>query len=57
MLNQGRGNTAFVTADTIDQEQDNPLSGKWSDQEVVCLPVDLQDIDALSLSESGDSIF
>ena len=28
-----------------------------SDQEVVCLPVDLQDIDAPSLSESDEAIF
>ncbi|CAX32401.1 Hypothetical protein PMT_2882 [Prochlorococcus marinus str. MIT 9313] len=41
----------------ISLSQESGLIQKWSDQEVVCLPVDLQDIDALSLSESDDAIF
>ncbi|NMO83409.1 hypothetical protein HI855_10160 [Cyanobacteria bacterium 150NLHA] len=61
-LNQGRDKTAFITAVTIIKSkislsQENGLIQKWSDQEVVCLPVDLQEIDALSLSESDDAIF
>ena len=56
-MNQGRDKIACITAEKIDQEQDKPLSRKWSDQEVVFLSVDLQDIDALPLSESDDAIF
>ena len=56
-MNQVRDKTSFITLDTISQEQDKSLSRKWSDQEVVCLPVDLQDIDATSLSESDEAIF
>ena len=56
-MNQGRDKTAFITVDVISQEQDKPLSREWFDQEVVFLPVDLQDIDALSLIESDEAIF
>jgi len=54
-LNQGRYKTAFITAVTIDQEQDKSLSRKWSDQEGVFLLVDLKEIDALLLSQSDYS--